>query len=64
MDDYLMDDLTRKRLEYNNILVKAAIEDNTETVSEYTALIIDLDNAVSKHLNCYWSDIKLKYVSE
>lgn len=38
-----MDDLTRRRLEYNNILVKAAIEDDTKTVSEYTALIIDLE---------------------
>lgn len=59
-----MDDLTRRRLEYNNILVKAALEDDTKTVLEYTALIIDLDKAVSKHLDYYWSDIQLKYISK
>lgn len=57
-----MDELSRRRLEYGNSLVKALLSNNPDQVEKYTELISNLDKMVLEHLNGYWSDIHLKYL--
>lgn len=57
-----MDELSKRRLEYINTLIKCLLMGDTDRVEEYTELIRDLDKMVLKHLNWYWSDVQLKYL--